>query len=457
MSRKRFTPEQIIHKLQEAEVLISQGMTIHEAARQIGIVNQTYYRWCKEYGGMRVDQAKRLKFLEKRIKGLNAASQSLVSTLNFKEVVERCTILAKELIGTDGAVLFLLDEGMTHLKPIVAKGPRSEEVLAVTLKLGEGITGQVAKSGQPEIVNRVDLTGRGKQVPGTPVEPESLLCSPLKMKDKTIGVITLSRLGETRFSEEDLVFLENLANISASAIGNARLYEETKKADKTKSWFLANISHEIRNPLNVMVGYTDMLRDILEGKITQKEKAHLKTIEQNAYRLMRIVNRILEYSQLETGTIKLSPRLLNLNLFIKSLIREYKPEAEEKGLQLYFESVVKNAEVMIDEISISHALSNIIDNAIKYTEKGEIRIKLTRPNKYLTLSIADTGVGISKVFVSRLFDPFSQESEGYSKKKYEGTGIGMAIVKKHLDLNNVALEINSEKGRGTTITLFFKR
>ncbi|MFQ6616588.1 MAG: PAS domain S-box protein [Fidelibacterota bacterium] len=165
-----------------------------------------------------------------RIRALREASQALVTSLDFREVTDTCATIARELIDADGAVVFLLNTDGTGLEPVVAKGLYKEEVMATLLDIGEGITGSVFSSGRTEIVNRVDLTGRGRQIPGTPVEPESLLSAPLKVKEKIIGVMTLRRSGEREFVDEDRELIENLANISALAIENARLFSETEAA-----------------------------------------------------------------------------------------------------------------------------------------------------------------------------------------------------------------------------------
>ncbi|MFQ6676591.1 MAG: PAS domain S-box protein, partial [Fidelibacterota bacterium] len=166
-----------------------------------------------------------------RMQALHQASQALVTSLNFREVADRCAHAAREVIGADGAAIFLVDDTGTYLEPIVLKEPYSE-FMAMRLRMGEGLSGRVAESGKAEIVNRVDLTGRGKQIPGTPVEPESLLSAPLRVKDRVIGVITLRRLGEKEFAGEDLELLENLANIAASSIGNARLFQSLQESEE---------------------------------------------------------------------------------------------------------------------------------------------------------------------------------------------------------------------------------
>ena len=164
-----------------------------------------------------------------QLQAIHDASHTLVTSLDFKNVITKCTTLAKELMDADGVVIYLLNPEETFLKPIIAHAPHKEKIMSMPLKLGEGVTGEVALSGKAEIVNRVDLSERGKQIPGTPLEAESLLSAPLKIHEETIGVMTLNRLGDREFLPNDLTLFENLVNISAAAIDNARLYEQAQK------------------------------------------------------------------------------------------------------------------------------------------------------------------------------------------------------------------------------------
>lgn len=171
----------------------------------------------------------RLKAYNRQLEALNEASHMLVSTLDFKVVVKKCATIARELLDADGVVIYLLNQEKTGLDPIVADAPHAKQIMSTPLGLGEGVSGEVAVSGKAEIVNRIDRTDRGKQIPGTPVEPESLLSAPLAIKKKVMGTMTLNRLGDREFFDDDLTLLNNLANICAAAIGNAGLYDQAQK------------------------------------------------------------------------------------------------------------------------------------------------------------------------------------------------------------------------------------
>ncbi len=229
---------------------------------------------------------------------------------------------------------------------------------------------------------------------------------------------------------------------------------KAEKANAVKDQFIANISHEIRTPLTSIIGFTALLKKSLGAKVKAEEQVFFNYINQSSNRLLRTVDSILNISQLEAGAIKLTPGRLKLANFTRLICEELRQSAEEKGLQLQFSSSVEDDTVYVDEFSVSQSLHNLIHNAVKYTHTGRISVQLERVQKRLVLAITDSGIGISDEYRQHMFLPFSQESEGFTKN-YQGIGLGLAITKKYLDLNQVDLEVVSEKGQGTTFTLIF--
>jgi len=169
---------------------------------------------------------------------------------------------------------------------------------------------------------------------------------------------------------------------------------------------------------------------------------------------LRTVHEVLDISQLEADAYKTTQAHINLNHIIQFAIDEHISSADQKNLELIFSSNVKEAVVEIDEYTISQALTNLLENAIKYTHKGSVKVSLSRKNKQYILSISDTGIGIDKKYMPQLFEPFTQESEGYTKE-FQGVGLGMTLTKKYLDMNDIPIEVQSTKGKGTSFTLIF--
>ena len=227
-------------------------------------------------------------------------------------------------------------------------------------------------------------------------------------------------------------------------------------ANKVKDQFIANISHEIRTPLNSLVGFSDLFRQRYHDIIQVKDQKIFDYVTDSSNRLMHTVDSILNLSQIEAESITLHPEKIDLAAIAKVVIQSLKQVADEKNLELCYIEPKEPEFVLADEYTIYQALINLADNAIKYTTKGTVEIKLGSTNEQVTLSVIDTGIGISDEYQTRIFDPYTQESEGYTKQ-FQGVGLGMALVKKYLELNDVELELVSKKGVGSTFTLTFQR
>jgi len=229
---------------------------------------------------------------------------------------------------------------------------------------------------------------------------------------------------------------------------------EAKHANEVKDQFIANMSHEIRTPLNSILGFIQLLRIDLGEKISAKTQDYFTYIQKGADRLLRTVHQILDISQLEAG-IKSQPQdSIALRTLISQVIHESMLRVEEKGLSLTFKSDVENPIIKADEYSITQAVSNIIDNAIKYTKEGSIDVSLHEESGALKLVVKDTGIGISEEYLGEIFEVFSQESVGYTRL-YQGLGLGLPLTKRYLENNNARIEVESTKGMGTTITIHF--
>ncbi len=231
--------------------------------------------------------------------------------------------------------------------------------------------------------------------------------------------------------------------------------EDAKQANSVKSLFMANMSHEIRTPLNAILGFTDLIEASTRHLVSEEEQEFFDTVRDSGNRLMDTVHEILDISQIEAGTYDLKQEHIDLVILVRNMIRECQSMADKKGIKIEYSFEIDSAFIKADQYSMSQAICNIIDNAIKYTKQGKISVSIEQKAKQYVLSIQDTGIGIAEEYIEDLYNAFSQESEGYTKK-YQGIGLGMAITKRHLDLNNVDINVESIKGVGTTFSLIFK-
>jgi len=232
--------------------------------------------------------------------------------------------------------------------------------------------------------------------------------------------------------------------------------EEAEVSNKLKSEFLAQMSHEIRSPINVILSFTSLLQQELGTCNNSEYKTYLDSISRGGKRIIKTIDMILNMTEIQTGSFEISPKEIDLADEIKAVMLEYKSLAESKNLDLKLISVLDTAKITADEYSLTQILSNLMDNAIKYTEQGGIILNLMK-NKYgkYSIEISDTGIGISEKYIPELFDPFTQEDSGYTRK-FEGTGLGLALVQQYCKLNNAVISVKSEKGKGSSFRIDFK-
>jgi len=232
-----------------------------------------------------------------------------------------------------------------------------------------------------------------------------------------------------------------------------RSKESAEKANQLKTEFLAQMSHEIRSPLNVVISFTSLIEDEVSETIDEELKVAFGGIRSASQRIIRTIDLILNMSELQLGTYELTIKEINLVDLFKQFHKEYDWTAKNKGLELIFESDTESALIKSDEYALIQMVINLVDNAIKYTHEGSVSLKLISNEKQnYIIEIADTGIGISEEYLQDIFTPFSQEEHGYSRR-YDGTGLGMALVKKYCDIIGAKLSIESKKNVGTKVRI----
>ena len=326
------------------------------------------------------------------------------------------------------------------------------------------------------VVEDVHFTGRSKFIEGAQSDIhnnpsksilnlalQTILCSPLTTGDKKIGVIYVdSKYLKSIHSKEITYTFEILAGQAAIAIRNAQLYEDLNHAkekaensDRLKSEFLAQISHEIRTPLNTVLNSASIIKDEVEENYGGDLEEYFNIIDCSTRRLIRTVDLVLNMSEIQTGTFETKP--VAINVFRDVMINIYndlKHSAASKGLKLNINEMNKECNIRADEYCVNQIFSNLIDNAIKYTPEGKVDITVNRIDGKVIVEVIDTGIGISENYFEKLFNPFSQEEQGYTRR-FEGNGLGLALVKKYCELNNGKIEVESQKGKGSIFRVTF--
>jgi PAS domain S-box-containing protein len=231
--------------------------------------------------------------------------------------------------------------------------------------------------------------------------------------------------------------------------------DQAESANKLKDGFIANISHEIRTPLNGILGMTSLIKEMFQNNIKKEDEEIFEGIDFSSKRIIRTIDMILNYSRLHIGEYNIKPDKISLSKICANLVKEFNTSAKNKSLELSFQNNCGDAVIFADEYSITMAISNLIDNAIKFTNAGYVRLILDKGiNDEIILEIKDSGVGIDKNYLNNIFEPYRQEQMGYGRA-YEGIGLGLAIVKKVISLNNAVITVESKKGDGTAFFINF--
>jgi len=230
---------------------------------------------------------------------------------------------------------------------------------------------------------------------------------------------------------------------------------KAEESDRLKSEFLAQMSHEIRTPLNIILSYNYMLKEELDKNPNANYATLFNSIDSSSKRLLRTIDLILNMSAIQTGKLKANYSNVDLYSILTRLIIEFTSTAESRKIKLSLKSLLTNSILKTDEHLITEIFQNLIDNALKYTNEGKVEIIIYENEcKQVCVDISDTGIGITKEYIPKLFQPFTQEESGYSRK-YEGNGLGLALVKKYSDTIGTEILVKSEKDKGSTFTVRF--
>jgi PAS domain S-box-containing protein len=231
--------------------------------------------------------------------------------------------------------------------------------------------------------------------------------------------------------------------------------ERAENADRLKDTFIGNISHQIRTPLNLIIGYVNLSLFELENIQNDALSGYFDSIKESAKELVRTVDLILDISRIESGDLPLSITKVNLAEIIQKEIDECRPAAREKRIKLSFSNETDKVMIDGDAYYLERVFKNLLDNALKFTEQGFVSVRLgTNPMGAAVVDVEDSGIGISPEYCSRIFDPYAQEETG-NTSAFKGVGLGLTLVKKYLDLHSAAIDVRSLKNHGSVFTVTF--
>jgi signal transduction histidine kinase len=404
---------------------------------------------------------------------LNELRQSLqqqTATADVLKIISRSTFDLKTVLNT------LVESAARLCEADMASVPRvTGGILDHFASYGyspafhEFLQNNPTSPGRGTVSGRAVLEGRTVHIPDVLADPEydygegqkiggyrTLLGVPLIREGAAVGALVLGRAAPRPFTPQQIELVETFADQAVIAIENVRLFDEIQdksrqleEASQHKSQFLANMSHELRTPLNAILGYTELMADGAYGEPSEKMLGILKRLEANGRHLLGLINDVLDLSKIEAGQLVLELSDYSVQDIAQTVRSTLEPLAADKKLAFKVEMPSELPPGHGDGRRLTQVLINLVGNAIKFTDAGEVAIKAEATNGSFHVSVRDTGPGISAADQAKLFQEFQQADNAITKKK-GGTGLGLAISKRIIEMHGGKIWVESQPGQGST-------
>ncbi len=334
------------------------------------------------------------------------------------------------------------------------------------------LKGNSIKPGRQSALRRVGLEHRPVHIPDVLADSEcelpeayrqegmrTALAVPLLREKSLIGAITIHRRDVRPFSEKQIALLQTFADQAMIAIENVRLFQEIQEkneqletANRHKSQFLANVSHELRTPLNSIIGFTRIVQRKTETQIEKLQKDNLQKVLISSEHLLNLINELLDLAKIEAGRMEAYAETFKLDEILRVATTTVEPLLKTGQVKLVTEIAPDIPPLKTDRDKLKQSVLNLLSNAAKFTEKGEIKVAAWRDDGMLKLAVSDTGIGMKQDALAMIFEEFRQ-ADMSSTRKYGGTGLGLAIVKKFIILMGGDIVVESEVGKGSKFTI----
>lgn len=394
---------------------------------------------------------------------LRQVGQTVNSTLDLNSVLTSIVSHAVELTKTGGGMIYEYDEQSSQFIVTATNGLSKDlvnELQTKPIRLGEGAVGRAAVTHEPVTFANIEDGVYEPRLRDLMVQSgfRAILSVPLLRGNHVFGGLSVCRDTPGEFDPAMINLLQSFATQSVLAIQNARQFEEIEKkgreleiASKHKSQFLANMSHELRTPLNAILGYTELILDNIYGEVPPKVRETLERIDKNGHHLLKLINDVLDLSKIEAGSLKLNISDYALDEVARSAIAATEPIIKQKNLSLNVAIPARLSRARGDERRLTQVFLNLLSNAAKFTEAGEIRLEVKQSEGQFLVSVADTGVGIDGSETLKIFEEFYQVEDPSSGKK-GGTGLGLPISKRIIEMHGGHLWVDSKPGQGSVFS-----
>jgi signal transduction histidine kinase/DNA-binding response OmpR family regulator len=392
------------------------------------------------------------------LQALADVGEAVSSTLDLQEVLNAIVTIAVELSGTDGGSIFEFDRVSHDFKLSTAYGTDEDLIRALQgtrIPLGETVVGRAAADREPKPVPDIE------RAPHDPHLEQllrhgwrSMLAVPLLREDRILGALVVRRKTPSEFSPEVVRVLETFAGQSALAVQNAHLFREIAEksrelevASRHKSEFLASMSHELRTPLNAVIGFSDVLLEGMFGELNAKQRDYLEDIRDSGRHLLELLNEILDLSKIEAGRMRLEQGPFSLATVLEDGLRMVRDRASQHSIELGVDVAKGVGIVVADELKVKQVVLNLLSNAVKFTpDGGRVEIAARSLDGDVEVTVSDTGIGIAPEEQERIFESFEQ---GTRESKEEGTGLGLTLSRKIVQLHGGRIWVESKPGDGS--------
>ena len=440
------------------------GNSLNHMSRELHRLDTEQRRAVSELGRLN----EQLTVSVKQLTALGEVGQAISSSLDMETVLQTIVSRAVQLTGLDSGTMYEYDERTEEIRLRAAENV-DEEMLATlratSIRKGEGAIGRTVLTGEPTQVPDIRDDSYQTRLRDALIHAgyRALLVVPLLREEQIIGALAVTRNEPGPFAPEVVELLNTFAGQSALAIQNARLFrdlaEKSKQlevASQLKSQFLANMSHELRTPLNAIIGVTEMLHEDARDFHRDNEIEPLERVLRAARHLLALINDILDLSKIEAGKIELHVESFAIAPLVADVVTTLGTLALKNRNRVLVECASDIGTMRGDQTRIRQALLNLASNATKFTEDGTVTIRVQRiaedGHPWVTMAVADTGIGLTREQMGRLFQEFVQ-ADASTTRKYGGTGLGLAISRRFCQMMGGDITVESEPGRGSTFTI----
>jgi two-component system, NtrC family, sensor kinase len=456
-------------------IFISRGPEVHPfSAKQIALL-ETFANQAviaienvRLFNELRARTAELTRSVE-QLTALGEVSRAVSSTLDLDTVLNTIVTRANQLAGTDGCSIFEYDEAAEAFRLRASRyaDPREAAALdpigrATPIPKGQGLAGRAALRREPVHIPDIAVEGAYESPVREPLLQagyRALLGVPLLREEQVIGVLAVSRKTPGDFAPEVVRVLMTFATQSALAIENARLFREIadksrqlEAASRHKSEFLANMSHELRTPLNAIIGFSEVLAERMFGEVNEKQAEYLQDILSSGRHLLSLINDILDLSKVEAGRLELELGRFHLPTALDNALTLVRERATRHGITLSQTVDERVGDIIADERKVKQILLNLLSNAVKFTsEGGRVGLTATAAEDVITIAVSDTGIGIAPKDQAAIFEEFRQVGRDDTRTQ-EGTGLGLTLAKKFVELHGGRIWVRSQVGQGSTFT-----